>query len=292
MAHGTTVSSACLGLVGAGVGLAVYLNRVRWDRKTLRLVEELKHPDSAQGTKQETTKVTFGGFNQLPEPVAKYLRLALTEGQPLIRSARIRQAGKLRSPERQRAGWMPFMAVQSFSALRPGFVWDAQIRASLLMPVRVRDAYVAGQGAGQVSAFSLVTLADEHGGAELAKGELLRYLAESVWFPTALLPSPRLAWSPMDGNTARATLTDAGTTVSLDFRFNDVGEVISVYTPGRPRAVGGGYELTPWGGRHWSYEERDGMRVPTEAEVEWHLPDGVCCVFKGKTVEAEYDYSA
>ena len=261
------------------MGLAVYLNRVRWDRETLRLVEELKHPVLAQ----ETTKVTFRGFDQLPEPVARYLRLALKEGQPLIRSVRIKQVGNLRGAERRRAGWMPFRAVQSSSALRPAFVWDAQIRASRLMPMRVRDAYVAGQGAGRVSAFSLVTLADEHGGAELAKGELLRYLAESVWFPTALLPSPRLAWSPMDGSNARATLTDAGTTVSLEFRFNDAGEVTSVYTPDRPRAVGGGYERTPWGGRHLSYKERDGMWVPTEAEVEWHLRTGCAASLRARS---------
>lgn len=279
---------ACLGLTSTGVGLATCLNRVRWDRKTLQLVEELRHPALAQ----EMKTVSFKDFDQLPEPVARYLRLALKEGQALIRSVRFKQVGRLRGLEKSQAGWMPYRAVQFFSARQPGFVWDARVRASFSMQMRVRDAYVAGQGAAQVSALSLMTIADEHGGAELAEGALLRYLAEAVWLPTALLPSTRLAWSPIDGNRALATMTDAGTTVSLEFRFNDAGEVVSVYTPGRYRAVDGGYELTPWGGQHRSYEERDGMWIPTEAEVEWHPPDGSLSVWNGKIVEAEYDYSA
>lgn len=282
------LSLACLGLVGAGVGLAMRSNQARWDRRTLQLVGVLRH----QAPAQEMRAVSFEGFGQLPEPVARYLRLALKEGQPLIRSVRLNQVGKLRGLEESQAKWMPFRAVQSVSALRPGFIWDARVCASSLMRMRVRDAYVAGRGASQVSALSLVTLADEHGGVELAEGALLRYLAESVWLPTALLPSARLAWSPLDGSSALATLMDADTTVSLEFHFNDIGEVTSVYTPSRPRAVRGGYELRPWGGRHLSYEEKEGMWVPTEAEVKWHLPDGVCSVWKGKIVEAEYDYLA
>ncbi len=288
MVSRTKLTLAFLSLVGVGAGLAMCFNRGRWDRKTLQFVEALRHPVPAQ----ETRTVSFEDFDQLPEPVAKYLRLALKEGQPLIHSVRIRQVGKLRGLGKSQAGWMPFRAVQFSSAMRPGFVWDARIRASPLMQMQVRDTYVAGQGAGQVSALSLVTIADEHGGAELAEGELLRYLAESVWFPTALLPSAHLIWTPMDGDNARATLTDVGTTVSLEFRFNDIGEVTSVYTSGRPQAVGGRYELMPWGGQHRAYEAKNGMWIPTEGEVEWHLPDGAFPVWKGKIVEAEYDYSA
>jgi len=120
----------------------------------------------------------------------------------------------------------------------------------------------------------------------VAEGALLRYLAESVWFPTAPLPSPRL-----ESGGRKQCPRHADATVSLEFHFNDAGEVTSGYAPGRPQAVGGGYEMTPWGGRHRSYEERDGMWIPAEAEVEWRLPDGVFPVWKGKTVEAEYDCS-
>lgn len=60
---------------------------------------------------------------------------------------------------------------------------------------------------------------------------------------------------------------------------------------GALRAVGEKYELTPWGGQHRSCEARGGMWIPTEAEVERHLPGGTLFVWNGKIVEAECGYS-
>ena len=54
---------------------------------------------------------------------------------------------------------------------------------------------------------------------QLRAGALQRYLAESVWFPTALLPSEGLRWTPVDEAHARATLTDHGISVTLEFEF-------------------------------------------------------------------------
>ena len=48
-----------------------------------------------------------------------------------------------------------------------------------------------------------------------------------------LLPSAALRWSAIDENTALATVTDNGVTVSLEFRFDDAGEVAGIYTPAR-----------------------------------------------------------
>ena len=118
---------------------------------------------------------------------------------------------------------------------------------------------------------------------------LQRYLAEAVWFPTALLPSEGVSWSEIDDGTAMATLKDSGTTVSLECRFNKVGEITGVFTPGRYREVDGRYELTPWGGHFRNYEERVGIRIPVDADVEWQLPGGDLPYWKGRIVEIEYD---
>ena len=63
-----------------------------------------------------------------------------------------------------------------------------------------------------------------------------RYLAESVWLPTALLPSERLSWSAIDASHARATLQDGPVTVSLDFEIGLGGEILAVKAPSRARA--------------------------------------------------------
>ncbi|HEY0658673.1 MAG TPA: DUF6544 family protein [Pyrinomonadaceae bacterium] len=89
-----------------------------------------------------------------------------------------------------------------------------------------------------------------------------RFLAESDWQPTALLPSENLKWSAIDENRALATLTDAEITVSLEFSFNDTGEITGIFSPARFYEINGEYKLFSWAGRFWNYEHRGGMMIP------------------------------
>jgi len=164
------------------------------------------------------------------------------------------------------------------------------MRMAPLMDVRVRDTYLAGKGSMQARTFAVIPVMDAMGKAELDAGALQRYLAEAIWFPTALLPGKGVTWSAIDDTKALATLTDSGTTVSLEFRFNEKGEVSGVFSPGRFREEKGKYILTPWAVRVWNYEERDGMRIPIEGEVEWQLPAGRLPYWKGKIVDVKFDF--
>jgi hypothetical protein len=137
--------------------------------------------------------------------------------------------------------------------------------------VRVRDAYVGGHGTTRGAILSLVPVVDGHGDRELDEGALQRYLAETPWFPTALLPGQGVTWSAVDDAHARATVTDGVTTASLVFEFAPSGEAVAVSTPRRYRPEKGGYVAAPWGGRYARYEERGGMRIPLEAEVYWTM---------------------
>lgn len=286
MATWKKLSLAALGIAGTGVGLAIRLGPSSWRSKTDDLVENMYQSISMRDTK----KVSFNDFDQLPVPVARYFRFALKEGQPLIRSARFKQEGEFRA-RRADDAWSPFEAKEYFSVRPPGLVWDASISMAPLISVRVRDAYVEGQGSMQGKILSLVPIVNQHGKAELNAGALQRYLAEAVWLPTALLPSEGITWSAIDNNSALATQTDSGTTVSLEFHFSNAGEITSVFTPGRYREVSGKYELTPWAGYFSNYEERDGMRIPAEGEVEWRMPGGRLPYWRGRIVEVAYDFA-
>jgi hypothetical protein len=273
-----------LSLIGVGFGLAIGFGSARWSGETAQF--EGKLIQALPGERHKT--VTFEEVKQLPVPVARYFRSVLREGQPMIRSVRMIQVGEFRRTDE---GWNPFEATEYFSEQPPGFVWDAGIRMAPLMKVRVRDAYVAGQGSMQAKILALVPMVDARGQAELDASALQRYLAEAVWFPTALLPIEGVKWSTIDNSSALATLTNAGTTVSLEFRFNDDGEITGVFTPGRYREVNGKYELTPWEGHFRNYVEREGMRIPVEADVEWRLQDGSFPYWKGRIVEVMYDFA-
>ena len=81
------------------------------------------------------------------------------------------------------------------------------------LPVRVHDAYIAGEGILHASLFGLVSVANLRGTPEAAQGELLRLLAEAAWYPTALLPSQGVRWEAVDDSSAKATLKDGDSTV-------------------------------------------------------------------------------
>ena len=225
----------------------------------------------------------------LPPPIARYLERVLRNGQPLIRRARLKQRGKLRT-DGQSTRWLTFEAEQVVVPVTPEFAWNARVSILPLVYLRVRDAYVSGAGSGKVTLFSALTLAADSGGPKLSSGALHRYLAEAVWYPTALLPSAALQWSSIDERKARATLTDSGQTVSLEFWFNDRDEVTGVYSPARWGKFGKSYRQAPWEGHFRNYREQYGMLVPSEGEVGWYSSGKWEKVWEGRIVEAGYEF--
>lgn len=107
--------------------------------------------------------------------------------------------------------------------------------------------------------------------------------------PTALLPSENLTWAPIDERSARATLTNATTSVSIDVHFGVQGEIASVSTL-RHREVNGVLVLTPWGGRYRDYTSIQGMMIPMAAEVEWILPEGPVTCWRGRIAVAAFEF--
>ena len=221
----------------------------------------------------------------LPAPAVRYFAFALTPGQPLIRRARLKWSGEFLM--RTGGAWSPFTAEQHYTVRPPGFVWDAAIRMAPLLAVRVRDGYVDGEGAMHARVAGLVPVVDQHGTPEMAAGTLGRYLAEAVWLPTALLPSEGVTWTPVDDSTARATLSDRGTTVWIDFHFGAQGEIVRASTD-RYRDVNGTAVLMPWVGHFREYKRVRGVMLPTAGEAEWVLPEGRLPYWRGRIASVEY----
>jgi hypothetical protein len=91
-----------------------------------------------------------------------------------------------------------------------------------------------------------------------------------VLLPTALLPRHGIAWTALDDRTARATVTDAGMTVSCDMSFGEQNQIERIRAM-RYRDVDGKSVLVPWIGHFGDYRRIDGMMIPMVADVEWVL---------------------
>ncbi len=272
-----------LALVGFLAGARLY-GAHRWENGT----EELRSRLDAAREPVRPATVDFRELDGLPAPVARYLRTVLVDGRPVVAGARVRHTGTFDTGQ-ETASWKPFTSDQVVVTRRPGFDWDGNVAMLPGVPVRVHDAYVAGEGILDARVLGLFPVADQRGTGAVAEGELMRFLAEAAWYPTALLPSQGVRWEAVDDRSASATLTDGDVAVTLLFTFDDEGLVATVGTQARGRTVGEEVVPTPWQGRFWNYAERGGMRVPLDGEVAWLLPDGAKPYWRGHTEEITHE---
>ncbi|MBX0324618.1 hypothetical protein EGH21_16440 [Halomicroarcula sp. F13] len=273
-----------LGLAAAVAVGAVLAGKRRLASRTARLTADL----SAASGDTSPRVVAEDDYAALPDPVRRYFETVLDPGTPYVRTARLTQRGAFRLGDVDSA-WHPFDATQTYAVDPPGFVWDATVRLGSVVPVNVVDSYVDGTGSLAAHLLWTVPVAEADPSPKLDAGELQRYLAEAVWFPTALLPESGVEWMPVDDSTARATLTDGDMSASLAFHFDEDSLVDKVVADQRYRAVDDGYEAARWTGRFEDYAERGGMVVPTRGEVAWNLSQGDLPYWRGEITGFEFE---
>ncbi|AZL60955.1 hypothetical protein EI545_20290 [Tabrizicola piscis] len=271
-------------LVALWAVLALY-GGWRWQQRTAALVADL-----TAARLPLTGRYDPASLAGLPPPVQRYFRAALTPGQPLVTGVSLHHQGTFNMGEGA-DNWKHFTSDQTVETARPGFVWDGTIRMAPGLPVRVHDAYVAGEGVLVPALFGLVKLTELRGTGDIAEGELLRWLAEAAWYPTALLPGQGVEWTALDDHSALATLTDGTVIARLTFRFGPDDLIASVRAEARGRTVEGAIIPTPWEG-HWSdYRRHNGMMVPMAGEVAWMLPEGPKPYWRGWITGLDYRFA-
>ena len=277
-----------LGLVvAAGIGLVTF-GSSRWQTVTQA---QLALIDAAR-VQAPAGHYDMREIGTLPAPVQRYFHAVLREGQPFIAAATFAFAGTINMST---AGdnWKPFTSTQRAIAHRPGFLWNGRIAMFPGLAAQVHDSYIAGQGRLHAALLGLFTVAQVQGDGEIARGELMRYFAEMVWYPTALLPSQGVHWEAVDDRSAHATLTDGPITLTLLFRFDEAGLIASVHANARGVSVGkdGVTVLLPWECSVTNYKRRDGMLVPTHGEAAWITSQGRRPYFLGDLTSLAYEFA-
>lgn len=220
-------------------------------------------------------------FDTLPSAVRRYLLLALPGPTSAKAPAALAftQQGSLRT-SMETSRWVPFSATHTVRPLAREFEWRARVRMGPLVYLSIEDSFRLGVGSSEAR-FGWLRLSHAEDTPEVNAGSLHRFLAEAVFCPWALLPCPALKWEPIDNARALATLTVGATTVSLEFRFAQGGEVSSVYTAGRWGRFEGKYFQVPWECHFQDYELRGGVLAPSYGEVGWWRAAQLELVWKG-----------
>lgn len=267
------------------VAIALVYGSVRWQSATREMHARLEAARRPIAPRTYSPHELIG----LPVPVQRYFHAVLKDGQPMVSAVRLEHSGTFNMSETGEQ-WRPFTSTQRVIPQRPGFDWEGRIAMMPGLSVRVHDAYIAGDGILHASLFGLVSLVNLRGTPEVAQGELMRFLAEAAWYPTALLPSQGVQWEAVDDTSAKATLKDGKLHLTLLFRFDNDGLIESVRAEARGRTVAGAVISTPWEGRWSNYELRDGMRIPVEGEVSWMLPGGPKPYWRGRITGLGYEF--
>jgi len=257
-----------------------FIANILFDQKVKKEVREFFN-SNVENTDEIIQKADLEG---LPLCVQKWLENSQVIGKERIRTVRLKQKAVMRMKEEQ--PWMPTEAEQYFTIDKPGFIWKAKIKAAPSLYIVGRDKYYEGKGNMLIKILSLITVADSRG-KELDQGTLLRYLAETVWFPTASLSS-YVTWEEIDSNSAKATMSYRGVTASGVFIFNEKGEVIN-FVAERYMELNGQYVLETWLVLMEDYKEFNGIKIPTKGEVIWKLKTGDFSWYHFEITEIEYN---
>ena len=273
------IALAVIAMVIAAAVAAMLAASAGWRRTTAERVAQLDPREQSGAVYREEM------LSDLPAPAARYFRRALRDGQPIVQSAVATQEAEFFL----NGAWRPLTATEHFTADPPGLVWDASIAMMPMVAALVRDSYIHGHAQMTASLQGAYTIVDQSGAPELNAGALQRWLGEAVWFPTALLPSERLAWTPHGDRSAYVTVRDAGLEVRLLFEFDEGGMVTTV-SGDRYQENDGAYALKQWVIRCDEAQEFSGITIPARCEVAW-LDNGAAAPYwRGRISTMKYVY--
>lgn len=274
--------------IGAAIAVTLILGAygaARWQKSSAQLLTQLE----AQRAPAAVPRFNVREIEGLPEPVRRYFRAVLKDGQPIIAAASIEMTGTINMSAGGES-WKPFTSTQRVVTRSPGFVWDGAVMMYPGVPARVVDRYSDGEGLLNAKLLGLFTVANTRGGGELARGEFMRWFAETPWYPTALLPSQGVRWQAINSTRANATINDGHLSSTLLFRFDDAGLIASVSAEARGAGVGKDMVMLPWECTFSNYQPQDGMLIPMAGEASYIRPEGRASYFVGKVKTARYEF--
>lgn len=253
--HPTTylMLTASLLLMFLGLGILRFKTEKTFDKKVRQLFKSAGH---LNGKVYHEASII-----DLPEPVQRYFKRVLKDGKPYINIVRIRHNGKFRAGINK--DWMTIRGEEYFTAANPGMLWIGKTKW-----FTASDTYISGEGKLNVRLLSALKIVNGQG-VKFSQGELLRWLGESVWFPTNLLPNDFLKWTGIDQNTARLDFTFNNCNIHYIVTFSENGEITQLET----QRYMGEKNLETWIGKLSDYREYNGVWVPTTMKASWRLKD-------------------
>lgn len=267
----------------SGIGVLWVVNAI-WSRHRVNSAIKTALEETGHGADAMYNEAALAG---LPEVVQRYFRLVLHNGQKYIRFAKVHQEAEYKM--KPQGAWIEVSANSSYTTEHPALVWDAVLHDNRYRWRRAHLIYLHGAGEGMTKLYGGLTLSD-YSGSEADITLLCRFLSESLWFPTALLPGRHVEWRAHGPNSAEAVITDDELEARAIFHFNAAGEVEKITTTDKFRDFRGGFHKEEFVMHCRNYKQLNNILVPTELEFVWELDNGTFPYARITATDVEYKF--
>jgi hypothetical protein len=235
--------------------------------------------------------VTDADLQSLPAPVARYLRVTGSVGQPRIVNFRAHWIGRIRSSATD--PWMSFRAEQVNTLGRvPArvFSMNAIMRG---LPVDVYHRFIAESASFRVRVLSLFTMVDAKG-AVMDQSETVTILNDLCILAPAALIDPALRWESSDANSARVVFSRGAHIVRATLHFNGKGELVDFVSDDRSRASADGKTFTAerWSTPLSEYRTFGARHLGTRGKALTHARQGTFAYGEFELQSIDYNVSA
>ncbi|MGP0095265.1 MAG: DUF6544 family protein [Xanthobacteraceae bacterium] len=271
--HGLDLAVA-LGLGGGALIAVVFAAAAR--RAFLGRIETL------QRSMEQAPRAFVARTDLPPEVLALARRLGVADDAG-GRVVRLTQSGEMWLKPWSKP--LAFTALQTFAVAEVGFLWQARFQAMAGVSMLIIDYLVGGKAGLEGRLLGVLTLVRVADSDAAFRGEAMRYLAELMWNPDALLFNTRLHWRVIDACTLAVATGNGARRSEVRLILDEAGDPVRAEADDRPRSEGRGFTECPWFGRSADYRTVGGRRIPTNAEAGWII-NGVEFIYWRGRVES------
>lgn len=257
---------ARFGTLANGILIVAALLAIGSSRFEHRFWQEVK-TERMRTTAQIPEILTEGDLQRLPDPVQRYLRYVGAVNKPKVVAAKIVFEGRMRGRGKD---WFPFRSVQYNFFDHPKRLFFMKGRM-FGIEVPGFHAYREGRASMDIRLFGLFPVVNIKGPV-LDTTETVTLFNDICLAAPAALVDDRIKWVAIDDNTAQATYTVNGISISATLYFNASGQLINFISNDRTEVN----EMLriPFSTPVHQYSQVNGFNLATDGDAVWHYADG------------------
>jgi hypothetical protein len=214
-----------------------------------------------------TELLTEAELRPLPDPVQRYLRYTGVVNKPKVKNVKIVFEGQMRDKGKD---FFPFRSEQYNFFDEPTRLFFMKGKISGLT-VPGYHKYSNATATMDIKLFGLLPIVQQSGKI-MDKAETVTLFNDMCLMAPATLIDRRIQWQAIDHNSARATFTNQGITITAILYFNDQGQLINFRSDDRTAI--NDMKQYPFFTPAADYQNINGINVMTHGETIWGYPDG------------------